>query len=112
MLVDIHTNLFWYPDHLSEEFVEASWAAKKAKMRLTADVHCAVEDQSYKHNFDCRPEQLLAATKTCDKVIVFGIVAPFTGVNVPQRIVADFARRHSDRFVGWCSVDPNDPECV
>ena len=29
MLVDIHTNLFWYPDHLSEEFVESSWAAKR-----------------------------------------------------------------------------------
>ena len=40
MLVDIHTNLFWYPDHLSEEFVESSWAAKRAKMRLTGDVHC------------------------------------------------------------------------
>ena len=35
MLVDIHTNLFWYPDHLSDEFVDASWAAKRAKMRLT-----------------------------------------------------------------------------
>ena len=58
MLVDIHTNLFWYPDHLSEEFVESSWAAKRAKMRLTGDVHCNVDDTSWKHNFDCRPEQL------------------------------------------------------
>src|SRR5919109_1304699 len=61
MLVDIHTNLFWYPDHLSEEFVETSWAAKRAKMRLTGDVHCDVDDTSWKHNFDCRPEQLLGA---------------------------------------------------
>ena len=46
MLVDIHTNLLWYPDHFSEDFVEASWAAKRAKMRLTPDVHCAVDDAS------------------------------------------------------------------
>src|ERR1043166_8499679 len=44
MLVDIHTNLLWYPDHYSEEFLEFSWAAKKAKMRLTPDVYCAVDD--------------------------------------------------------------------
>ena len=37
-------------------------------MRLTPDVHCAVDDASWKHNFDCRPEQLLEATKDCDKV--------------------------------------------
>ena len=49
MLVDVHTNLFWYPDHLSEEFVEFSWAAKRAKMRLTPDVHCDVTDESWKH---------------------------------------------------------------
>ena len=65
MLVDIHTNLMWYPDHYSEEFVSASWEAKKAKMRRTADVHCAVDDEGWKHNFDSRPEQLLEATRGC-----------------------------------------------
>jgi hypothetical protein len=25
MLVDIHTNLFWYPDHLTEQFVFETW---------------------------------------------------------------------------------------
>jgi predicted TIM-barrel fold metal-dependent hydrolase len=112
MLVDIHTNLLWYPDHFSEEFVEFSWAAKKAKMRLTGDVHCAVDDTSWKHNFDSRPDQLLAATKECDKIIVFAIQAPFTGITGSQEAVAEFARQHADRFEGWCSVDPNDPNCV
>ena len=51
------------------------WAAKRAKMRLSPDVHCAVSDTSHKHNFDCRPEQLLTATKHCDKVVVFAIDA-------------------------------------
>src|SRR5262245_62633125 len=92
VLVDIHTNLMWYPDHYSEEFVAASWEAKKAKMRLTSDVHCDVDDQSWKHNFDCRPAQLLEATKGCDKAVVFAIDAPFTGINGSQEAVAAFAR--------------------
>lgn len=112
MLVDIHTNLFWYPDHLTDEFVDFSWAAKRAKMRLTPDVHCDVDDQSYKHNFDCKPEQLLAATKNCDKIIVFAIDAPFTGITGSQEVISQFARQHSDRFQGWCSVDPNRPDAV
>lgn len=112
MLVDIHTNLFWYPDHFSDEFVEFAWAAKKAKMRLTPDVYFAGEDVDYRNLFDSRPEQLLAATQACDKVVVFAIQAPFTGIRVPQQLIADFVRQHPDRFVGWCSVDPNDPECV
>ncbi|MGE0605657.1 MAG: amidohydrolase family protein [Pirellulales bacterium] len=112
MLVDIHTNLFWYPDHLSDEFVDFSWEAKKAKMRRTADVHCDVDDKSYRHNFDCRPEQLLAATKNCDKVVVFAIDAPFTGITGDQEVVARFVKEHADRFQGWCSVDPNRPDAV
>jgi uncharacterized protein len=112
LLVDIHTNLFWYPDHLTDEFVDASWEAKRAKMRLTNEVHCDVTDRSYRHNFDCRPEQLLAATEGCDKVVVFAIDAPFTGIRGDQEAVAKFAREHSDRFQGWCSVDPNRADCV
>ena len=110
MLVDIHTNLFWYPDHLSDEFVDYCLAAKRAKARLSSTVY--FPDADDKHCMDSTPETLLEATKNCDKVIVFGIVAPFCGINTPQEMIADFVRRHSDRFIGFCSVDPNDPECV
>ncbi|MEX1228780.1 MAG: amidohydrolase family protein [Planctomycetaceae bacterium] len=109
MLVDTHTNLMWYPDHYSEEFVKFAWEAKKAKMRMTPDVYFATES---KHNFDSNPKQLLEATKNCDKTIVFGIKAPYCGINADQELVAKFAKEHSDRFQGWCSVDPNDPDCV
>lgn len=112
MLVDIHTNLFWYPDHLSDEFVETAWQAKRAKMRLSPDVWYAGAGTDYRHAFDSRPEQLLAATQGCDKVVVFGIQAPFCGIRVPQEMIARFVQQHADRFVGWCSVDPNDPACV
>lgn len=112
MLVDLHTNLMWYPDHLSDEFVEFAYAAKRAKMRLTPDVYYAGHEDKYKNAFDSTPEALLEATKNCDKVVVFGLRAPYCGVTVPQELVADFVRQHSDRFIGWCSVDPNDADCV
>jgi hypothetical protein len=38
MLFDTHTNLMWYPDHLSDEFVEFAWSAKQAKMKLSPAV--------------------------------------------------------------------------
>jgi predicted TIM-barrel fold metal-dependent hydrolase len=80
-------------------------------MRLTDDVHYN-EDADYRHNFDATPEMVIAGTQGADKVVVLAIDAPFSGVRGPQTFIADFCRQHSDRFVGWCSVDPNDPECI
>lgn len=112
MLFDTHTNLMWYPDHLSDEFVETAWEAKRAKMKLSPDVYFAGSQVKYENAFDSRPEQLLTACAEADKVIVFGIQAPFCGIRADQELIADFVAQHSDRFIGWCSVDPNDPACV
>ena len=112
MLFDTHTNLMWYPEHLSDEFVEFAWEAKRAKMKLSPDVYFAGSDVKEQNAFDSRPEQLLEATQLADKVITFAIKAPFCGINGDQAQVAEFVREHSDRFIGWCSVDPNDDDCV
>lgn len=112
MLFDTHTNLMWYPDHFSDEFVQFAWEAKRAKMKLSPDVYFLGSENEARNAFDSRPEQLLEASKGADKVIVFGIKAPFCGINADQELIARFAREHSDRFIGWCSVDPNDPACV
>ncbi|MBM4077001.1 MAG: hypothetical protein FJ267_15330, partial [Planctomycetes bacterium] len=112
MLFDTHTNLMWYPDHLSDEFVEFAWEAKRAKMKLSKDVYFAGSNVKEQNAFDSRPEQLLEATKDADKVIVFGIKAPFCGINADQELIAKFVKEHSDKFIGWCSVDPNDRDCV
>tara|TARA_R110002095_G_scaffold122994_1_gene106881 strand:+ start:7131 stop:8051 length:921 start_codon:yes stop_codon:yes gene_type:complete len=112
MLIDTHTNLMWYPDHLSDEFVKFAWAAKQAKMKNSKDVYFAGAEQDEQNAFDSRPDALLEATSECAKVIVFGIKAPFCGINCDQELIAEFAKSHSDRFIAWCSVDPNDPDCV
>jgi uncharacterized protein len=112
VLFDTHTNLMWYPDHLSDEFVEFAWEAKRAKMRLSPDVYFAGSENPQANAFDSRPDQLLEATAEAHRVIVFGIRAPFCGINADQELIARFVREHSDRLIGWCSVDPNDPDCV
>jgi predicted TIM-barrel fold metal-dependent hydrolase len=112
MLFDTHTNLMWYPDHLSDEFVAFAWEAKRAKMKLSPDVYFAGADTPQNNAFDSRPEQLLAATREADRVIVFGIQAPFCGIRADQELIARFVHEQSDRFIGWCSVDPNDADCV
>ncbi|MEC8932801.1 MAG: hypothetical protein VYB08_15370, partial [Candidatus Latescibacterota bacterium] len=111
MLFDTHTNLMWYPDHLSDEFVEFAWEAKRAKMKLSDDVYFAGSDVAEANAFDSKPDQLLEATQDADKVIVFGIKAPFCGIHGDQQLVADFVSQH-DKFIGWCSVDPNDEDCI
>ncbi len=112
MLFDTHTNLLWYPDHLSDEFVVFALEAKRAKMRLSPDVYYADDAEDERNAFDSRPEQLLAATNDCDKVIVFGLKAPYVGIDVPQDLVANCVREHADRFIGWCSVDPTEDDCI
>jgi predicted TIM-barrel fold metal-dependent hydrolase len=112
MLFDTHTNLMWYPDHLSDEFVRFAWEAKRAKMKLSDDVYFAGSASPEANAFDSRPEQLLQASADVDRVIVFGIKAPYTGINCDQHLIANFVAKHSEKFIGWCSVDPNDEDCV
>ena len=35
-IVDIHSHIFWYPDHLSLELVSEALAAKKVKIGIAA----------------------------------------------------------------------------
>jgi uncharacterized protein len=111
-MFDTHTNLMWYPDHLSREFVEFALEAKKAKMRLSDDVYFAGSETPEQNAFDSTPEQLLDATEAMDKVVVFGIKAAYSGINADQELIAAFVNEHSDRYIGWCSVDPNDADCI
>ncbi|MCL2774701.1 MAG: amidohydrolase family protein [Oscillospiraceae bacterium] len=51
-------------------------------------------------------EDYLNATSSADKVIVFGLKAQKTGWNVKNENVADFASRHSDKYIYFASIDP------
>ena len=72
MLVDIHTNLGWYPDHYSDEFVEFALAAKKAKMRITPDVYFAGEEEEERMPLILRPKPYLKQPRTAIRLLCSG----------------------------------------
>lgn len=45
-----------------------------------------------------------------EKAIVFGLQASASGINVPNDYVASYVAEFPDRLVGYCSVDPLDPD--
>ncbi len=44
-----------------------------------------------------------------DKAIVLGLRAQHVGLVVPNDYVVDYVRQHTDKLVGFASIDPNEP---
>lgn len=110
MIVDCHTHLFWYPDHLSEQFAAEGLASKLVKLERSGGA--AYAGSLDLHSYDSRPEQHWAATAGADRVVVFGLQARATGVWVPNDLIADYVSQHPEKLLGWASVDPNAPDCL
>lgn len=109
-VVDMHTHIFWYPDHLSDALVDDSLASKRVKAERSGGRAFLVRED--RHANDALPDIHYEATKTADKVIVFGIQAPAVGFNVPNEIVATYVKRDPERLEGWASIDPNNPSAL
>lgn len=110
MIVDTHTHVMWYPDHLSEEFAQEALNSKLVKMKMSGgQVHAAHLDL---HSYDSRPEEHWGASRPADKVVVFGMQARACGIFVPNEVIAEYVQQHPEKLVGWASVDPTDPGCV
>jgi predicted TIM-barrel fold metal-dependent hydrolase len=111
VIVDIHTHLMWYPEHLSEEYATAALEAKLVKLRNSGGL--ANDANLNLHSYDSRPEDHWAIfSEQVDRVVVFGLQARHAGIFVPNELVAEYAAAHPGRVVGWASVDPTDPACV
>jgi predicted TIM-barrel fold metal-dependent hydrolase len=110
VIVDVHTHLMWYPDHIGEQFAREALESKLVKMRVSGGgAYAASLDL---HSYDSRPDTHWAASGTADKVVVFGLWAPATGVCVPNELIAGYVQEHPEKLVGWASVDPSDAGCV
>jgi predicted TIM-barrel fold metal-dependent hydrolase len=110
MIVDCHTHVMWYPDHVSERFAQEALASKLVKLQQSGGaVHAAHLDL---HSYDSRPEEHWSAAQAADRVVVFGMQARASGIWVPNEVIADYVRQHPEKLIGWASVDPNEPDCV
>jgi len=110
VIVDVHSHLMWYPEHLSETFASEALAAKLVKLERSEGA--AYGARLDLHSYDSTPETHWAASQTADRTAVFGIQARATGIWVPNDLIADYVAAHPDRLVGWASVDPSAPDAV
>jgi uncharacterized protein len=95
VIVDVHTHV-WEPWHLGREFVQDA--------RITAgdpDKQIAVDLDAH-----------WQAMQPVDHAIVLGFRARHVGVLVPNEYVAEYVGRHPEKLIGFCSVDPQDPDAL
>jgi predicted TIM-barrel fold metal-dependent hydrolase len=95
MLIDIHSHFFRSPQHFSTGFIQQS-------QRVT----------SGSFDLNVRWEDYHAQAQGCDWTVVFGGKAALSGLWVPDEEVAEYTRSHSDKMIGFLSVDPTQPGWV
>jgi uncharacterized protein len=110
MIIDCHTHIMWYPDHVTEEYAQEALASKLIKLKYSGGE--AYAGRLDLHSYDSTPETHWEVSKPADKVVVFGLQAKATGIWVPNELIADYVRQHPEKLEGWASVDPNEPDCV
>jgi predicted TIM-barrel fold metal-dependent hydrolase len=90
-LVDWHTNL-WLPEHLGEQWAEMGARAARGSMAADPAAH----------------REKIASF--AEYFVVLGLKFDQLGINVPHAFVADYVRAFPGRAVGFCGIDPLDPD--
>lgn len=109
-IIDCHTHLMWYPDHLSEQYAGEALASKLVKLRRSGGL--AYSAHLDKHCYDSKPADHWKASENVSRVVVFGLKAKASGINVPNEIIARYAAEHAEKVEGWASVDPTEPDAI
>ena len=94
MIIDVHSHVWQYPRDFSDEF-----RRQAARARAGVEVDLTV-----------RIEEYCAASVPDVRTIVFGGKAKLSGVWVNDVHVAQYVSQHSDRLIGFLSVDPTQPD--
>ena len=90
VIVDVHSHIMWYPDHVGEQWAKEALASKLVKLKFSGGLaHAAALDL---HSYDSTPETHWEAAQQTDKTIVFGLQAKATGTWVPNELIADYAK--------------------
>jgi predicted TIM-barrel fold metal-dependent hydrolase len=96
MIVDVHTHVWECPCHIGERFIhDARRTAGEGYKDISVDL-----------------EKHWEAMQPVDRAVVLGFRARHVGVLVPNEYVAEYVSRHPERLIGFCSVDPQDPDAV
>lgn len=90
MIVDVHSHVWSYPEHFTDEFRQQARRARAGR-----EVDLTVEFDAYR------------ASATPDvRTVVFGGKARLSGIWVPDQYVAKYVSQHPDSLIGFMSLDP------
>lgn len=90
MIVDVHSHVWEFPTHFSDDFRRQ---ARRAKAGVEVDL-------------TVRYDEYRSGATLADRTIVFGGKARLSGLWVDDEYVADRVAAHPDRLIGFLSVDP------
>jgi len=103
MIVDCHTHVWKYPEHLSDEFVydasNVSGIPGKQQGKINPIMNVDLDEH-------------WRAMGPVDKAVVVAFKSQHLKVHVPNDYVAQYVRFHPDKLIGFASVDPHDPDPV
>ena len=90
MIIDVHSHAWAYPDHFTDDFRQQ---ARRARAGVEVDLSVRFEEYQAKASEPVR-------------TIVFGGKAKLSGLWVDDRYVAEYVAAHSDKLIGFLSLDP------
>ena len=99
MMIDLHTHIWQYPDHVGKEF--AAEASSSCGRSTDSDPNLYVTPEVHWKAY---------ANSAAAQVVVLAFRSRHLEVNVPNELVAEYVRQHPDRLVGFAAVDPSDPD--
>src|SRR3954466_15080660 len=109
-IIDCHTHLMWYPDHISEQYAEEALAAKHVKLKRSGGL--AYSANLDKHVYDSKPDDHWRVSANMHKVVVFGLQVKATGLWIPNEVIADYAAVPPEKIQGWASVVRTQPNAI
>ena len=93
MIIDLHTHFLDGKKHLMPTLVDDM-------------SRCCINTNIWQYS----EAAYLEATAAADRCVVFGLRAKKTGWDVPNEFVADFVRRHSEKYIYFASIDPSEAD--
>lgn len=96
MITDLHTHLWHSPDQLGPQIA----AQIRARFAERPD------------RLDAGPLAHEAAMEPVDAVVVLGFRSRYLGAEVPNELIGEYVRRRPEKFIGFASLDPTDPDCM
>jgi len=95
MIIDMHTHLICAREDLREQ------------------VYCDLVSSGMDPKiWEYSEEEYCEGTRAADRAIVFGLRARKTGWEASNARVADFVRRHAEKYVYFAAIDPAEPDCA